>query len=263
MNLGDLLLELRENILHDRSDQVAGSSDYLWSDTTLVRYIDEAQRRLARQTLIIRDGTTPECTQVKLVASAPDPDPGQIEYPLHPAVLAILSARLAGDRCDLYRMSHSMLDTFSAPDTAFFDQSGVSSISPGKPRAFASDEYLTADATGSWGVPSFRVYPPPSNAYDKTIINLRVIRLPLNRFSLKDLNVYPEVPEDYHLLMLDWAAYLALRMVDADGGDPVRAKEFGDNFEAQAIKIKREVMRKLFAPAPWGFGANGFSYQGN
>ena len=58
MNLGELLQELRCNVLHDRSDQVAGGSDYLWSDETLVRYIDEAHRRFARRSWIIRDNTS-------------------------------------------------------------------------------------------------------------------------------------------------------------------------------------------------------------
>src|ERR1700675_3251857 len=111
MNLGDLLLYLREKILHDRSDQISGTSDYLWSDTTLVRYIDEAQRRLARQTLIIRDGTTPQCCQITLVAPALDPLPGQVEYPMDPSVLAVLSARLAGDKADLARAGHTAFDT--------------------------------------------------------------------------------------------------------------------------------------------------------
>ena len=51
MNLGDLLEELRENILHDRSDRIAGDTDQLWSDRTLVRYINEAERKMAREAL--------------------------------------------------------------------------------------------------------------------------------------------------------------------------------------------------------------------
>lgn len=256
MNLGDLLLELRENILHDRSDQIAGSSDQLWSDVTLVRYLDEAQRRLARQTLIIRDGTTAQCCQITLVE-------GQVEYRMDPSVLAVLSARFTGDTADLARAGHSALDTYRTPDTYFFDPSQLSTTQPGTPLAFASDEYLTADANGSWGVPSLRVYPAPTAAYAGQLINLRVIRLPIARFALKDLTVFPEVSEDYHLLMLDWAAYLALRIVDADGGDAARAKAFHDSFEVSCAQIRREVMRKLFVPAPWSFGRNGWSWQGN
>jgi hypothetical protein len=48
MELSDLLDELRNNILYDRSDSVSGDPDQLWSDATLVRYINEAQRRFAK-----------------------------------------------------------------------------------------------------------------------------------------------------------------------------------------------------------------------
>ena len=64
MNLGDLIEELRENILHDRSDRVEGSEDdQLWSDKTLVRYINEAQTRFAKKTTCLRSKIT-----VRLIA---------------------------------------------------------------------------------------------------------------------------------------------------------------------------------------------------
>jgi hypothetical protein len=66
MKLGDLLSELRLNILNDRSDRIDGDSDYLWTDETLVRYINEAQRRFACRSLVIRDATTPEVVDVVL-----------------------------------------------------------------------------------------------------------------------------------------------------------------------------------------------------
>ena len=96
MNLTELLQELRENILYDRSDRVAGADPFLWSDATLVRYINEAQRRFARQSLIIRDGSNNEATLVTL-------RDGVTEYALHPSVMGVLSARFAGDTADLAR----------------------------------------------------------------------------------------------------------------------------------------------------------------
>ena len=64
MNLGELLSTLRGPILNDRSARVAGSSDYLWTDEQLVLFINEAQRRFAAKSLILRDGTTPEVTEL-------------------------------------------------------------------------------------------------------------------------------------------------------------------------------------------------------
>jgi hypothetical protein len=53
-----------------------------------------------------------------------------------------------------------------------------------------------------------------------------VCRKPINELVLNNLEAVPEVPEDHHLDMLDWAAYLALRIVDQDSGNRTRAKRF-------------------------------------
>ena len=257
MNLGDLIHELRHNILHDRSNEVDGDgADYLWSDTTLVRYIDAAQRRFARRALVIRDATTPQCCQVTLVAL-------QTEYPLDPSVIGVISAKYGSDPADLARAGHSALGTYRAPDPYFFDTSNLSSLQPGKPVAYATDESVTADTNGTMAVVNLRSYPAPTAAFIGSPINLRVVRMPLARLDLTTLGQVPEVPEDYHLDMLDWAAYLALRIVDHDAGDPARANEFRASFEDHVKTARTEMLRKMFAPMQWGFGRSGWSYEGN
>lgn len=254
MRLSDLLTELRENILHDRSDRVAGSPDYLWSDATLVRYINEAQRRFARKGLVIRDKTTPDVTQVTLQT-------GVDEYTLHPSVLAVISARLSTDPADLARAGHSAFDTYRQPDPYFFDTSALTSLQPGKPLAYGTDETLGLDDNDSVSSVVLRVYPVPSAAYNNAIIKLRVVRLPVDDLTTNNLNAVPEIPQDHHLEMLDWAAYLALRIVDIDGGAPNRAAEFRASFEAHVKEARDAAMRKLFTPSQWGFGRNGFSWE--
>lgn len=254
MTLAELLTELRENILHDRSDRASGTPDYLWSDATLVRYIDEAQRRFARQGLVIRDGSTPEVTQVTLQT-------GVSTYTLHPSVLAVISTRLSSDRTDLARTGHAALDTYRQPDPYFFDPAQLSSLPPGKPLAYSTDEYLSADDYDSVGVVTLRVYPEPTAQYNNQILKLRVVRLPLNKLTVNCGPRTPEIPEIHHLDMLDWAAYLALRIVDVDAGWTSRAIEFRQSFEATVAEARRIAMRKMFAPAHWGFGRNGFSWE--
>ena len=263
MNLGDLLEELRENILHDRSDRIAGDTDQLWSDRTLVRYINEAERKMAREALLLRDGTTREVTHIYTKAF-------QREYPLHNSVIAVISARcfansslgLKDDRADLARAGHASFDTYHVPDRYFFDPSSLSGLQPGKIVAFDTDEYLSENDEGSLSKMTFRTYPAPVTAHVQPI-HLRVLRMPLNRLMLGDKDAYPEIPEDHHLDMLDWAAYLALRIVDLDGGDPERAEEFKTSFEAHVLEAKKIMMRKLFSVSEWGFGRNGWSYETN
>ena len=259
MNLAQLLDELRHGILHDRSDQIAGDdSDYLWSNTRLISYINEACRKFAREALVIRDATTPQCCAVQTI-------PFEKEYALDPSVVAVISAKMDGDQADLARGGHSPFQTYRTPDSYFFNPSQLSIVPPGKILAFGTDEGVTQDDNGSMSVVTLRAFPPPDNTVGTNgfpnagIMRLRVVREPLNDLC-NPLDV-PELPRDHHLNMLDWAAYLALRIVDHDIGDPERAEEFKQNFELNVALAKKEAMRKMFSTSLWGFGRNGFSYE--
>lgn len=253
MTLGDLLTILRTGVLNDRSDRTAGSSDYLWTDETLVRYIDEAQRKLCVQGLVLRDGTTDAVTKVTLVA-------GQTNYTLHPAVIAVISAKRADQTADLNRVGHAVLAGHTAPSDNWVDPAGLTQLPPGVPLAYSTDEGFSDTGSDSFEQVVLRVYPTPSAAEAGQVVRLRVLRKPIERLSHLNLGATPEVPEDHHIEMLDYAAYLALRIVDDDGGAPGRALEFLNIFTANVREARRLAMRKLFAPTPWGFGRGGFTW---
>jgi len=250
MTLQELLDELKLNILHDRSDRVSGTSDWLWSDESLVRYIDQAYRRFARRTLCIRDKTMTVTLKT-----------GVTEYALDPSVLGVISAKLSTDVADLARAGHAQLDTYHMPDTYFWDPSQLSTLAPGKPLAFTTDETLGTDDNDSTAVVDFRVYPAPSSDYNNATINLRVIRLPCAHLTTADMSMVPEIPEDHHLEILDWAAYLALRIVDVDGGMPALGDKFKATFEENVALARNAALRKIFTPLQFGFGRNGFSWE--
>lgn len=254
MTLQELLDELRQNILHDRSDQIAGVSDRLWSDETLVRYINEAQRRFARLGLVLRDGTTPEVTEVTL-------ETDQDTYLLHPSVLGVISARFSTDTGDLARAGHAAFGTYQRPDNTYFDPAFLEAMPPGKPLAYSTDEEIGVDDYDARSNVSMRIYPKPSVQYNGTTLKLRVVRLPLENLTTNNLHARPEIPESHHLEILDWAAYLALRIVDVDAGNPGRAHEFREMFDRHVAQARREALRKLFTPLMWGFGRNGFSWE--
>jgi hypothetical protein len=270
MDLGDLLDELRHGILHDASDQVSGAIDYLWSDKRLTRYIDEAHKRFARYSLCLRDATTPEVCQVQLVAL-------QKTYDLHPSIVAVLSACHAGDTSDLARAGHTAFSTYYRPDNYFFDTSFLASLPPGRVRAYSTDESISRDTGGTLKRITLRVYPEPEPV-EATVLNLRVVRLPLQTLSIapyswvKDipasgpeynstLGVIPEVPDEHHMEMLDWAAHLALRIIDHDAEDQNRSQLFAQSFQAKVDDARKLAMRKMFNPSLWGFGRNGWSYE--
>jgi hypothetical protein len=269
--LSALLGELRRGRLHDMSAQVSGAaSDYLWSDDQLVRYLNEAQRRFARRSLCIRDGTTPSVTQITTIDGTAT-TPWTLEYALHPSVIAVLSVRMGQDpvtgqwdNCDLARAGHDAFSNYHQPDSYFFNPTMLSNVEPGKPLAWSTDEDIIADPNGSFSVMNLRLYPVVSTAYAGMKATLRVIREPINDLTLSNLNAYPEIPASHHLDMIDWAAYLALSSVDTDvagSGADVRADKFAARFEQHCQDAKREVMRKLFTPLQWGFGSNGFTWE--
>lgn len=257
MTLAELLDELRTNLLNDRSDRVGGESDYLWSDQTLVRYINEAQRRFARESLILRDGSTGAVTEVTIVE-------GQSDYVLHEAVIAVVSARLQDTNVDIVRAGHTVFGTYHTPDPLYWDPSQLQMLTPGTPLAYGTDEEIAVSGAVGDVVAervTFRLYPEPDAAADGDTIRLRVVRMPIDDLSLADLTATPEIPRDHHLEMLDWAAYLALRIVDQDAGSPKRALEFKALFEESVARARRVAMRKLFAPTQWGFGRHGFAWE--
>lgn len=252
MTLRDLLDELANGILRDRSDMMSGPADYLWSDTTLVKYLNEAESLLARKGMVIRDATTAAVVDVPLVA-------GTTQYTLHPSVVAVISAKIEGDRGDLKRAGHSVFSAFQHPDALFFDPEQLSLLPPGKPLAFSTDEQLDT-SSGKTGVVSLRAYPEPTAEYTGTKIKLRVVRKPIVALTLDEMDAEPEVPEDYHLGLLDWAAYRALRNIDSDAGAADKAEAFKKEFDAMVAQARTDTLRKLFVPQQWDFGRNGFSW---
>lgn len=253
MTLEALLALLRGAILNDRTDRIGGTSDYLWTDETLVTYINEAQRRFAVKGLVLRDGRTDEVTKITLVE-------GQTSYSLHESVLAVLTAKVEGNEADLARVGHDALAAYRAPTDRWVDPTTFTGLNPGATLAFSTDETLNDDSTSSFSQITLRIHPTPSADQAGDIIRLRVIRKPLEQLTTLALQASPEIPEDHHIEMLDWAAYLALRIVDDDAGAPKRAEDFRQTFEDHVKQARAQVMRKLFAPVGWGFGRGGFSW---
>lgn len=248
MTLDDLLRELRINLLRDDAELFSGPSDKLWTDETLVRYINDAQRRFARRTLTLRDASTPEVVEVQLAT-------GVSTYTLHTSIRAVQSARYDTDEGDLRRVGHSILTANTHNDPPYFDVNQFSTTT-GRPLAYTVDE--TMDPTDD-SAATLRVYPIPSATEDGKIVHLRVARMPLKDLTLDDTDAEPEVPEDYHLDLLEWAAFRAFRTADLDGASD-KAKQHEDRFNTVMAEALNEQRRKMFAPKGWDFGRAGFSW---
>lgn len=250
MKIGEKLDELRNNILRDTSDIIAGDDDALWSDETLLRYIKQGERRFARQTLCIRDSTTAQVTQVVLKT-------GVQNYPLHTAVVGVLSARYDTDQFDIARSGHGIINQVQPPEYLTFDPSTTYNVPPGRPNAFYTDETLVF-ALGQRI--TLAVHPVPGADQEGKKLYLRVMRTPLTDYILDKLEEESEIPEDYELDPLQWAAHLATANHDGDAGSSMKSQKHADAFNMRVAECVRETKRKMFSNITQRFGMGGFSW---
>jgi hypothetical protein len=252
VKIQEKLDELRNNILRDTSDLVSGERDTLWSDETLLRYIKQGERRFARQVMCLRDSTTPQVTQVRLKT-------GVQNYPLHASVFAVLSARFDTDTTDLARSGHGILQVHApAEDFLAFDAASAGAVSPGRPRAFNTDETLVYAHGGRVTLSTF---PLPSSAEDGKTLYLRTLRTPLSSYKIEKMDEEEsEIPEDYELDPLQWAAKLATANHDGDAGSATNSAKYEEAFNKAVADAVRETKRKLFANMTFRFGSAGFSW---
>lgn len=251
MTLDDQLKELRFNILRDRSDIIAGDTDSLWSDETLLLYIKDAERRFARQTLLLRDGTTPEVCQIKVKN-------GVKLYPTHKSVISVLSMRFDTNDYDMQRSGHATVVQANPPEFLSFDPTSPYTVAPGLPLAYYTDETLIFARQG--GV-SVTIYPAPGLDEDSKLLHMRVIRLPMTAYGKDDLDRESEIPEDYQLDVLEWAAYRAQRGFDSDAGAPTSADAHKKAFDESVQRAVQEMKRKMFSNTGIRYGSNGFTWQ--
>ena len=248
MTLEELLDELRVNVLHDDAGLASGPDDRLWSDDTLVRYLNDAERRFARQTLCLRDASTPEVVEVTLAS-------GVASYTLHRSVRAVVSARYDIDAGDLGRAGHVAMQEIVPPDTRVFDVNAITALTPGRPLAVATDEALDLPENAAVVL---TVFQKPSDDEDGKLIRLRVARTPLADLSLDKTDDAPEIPEEYHLDLCEWAAYRCFRTADLDGASD-KAAQHEQRFAAAISEVMRDVRKKMHAPARFAFGAFAWS----
>ena len=251
MNLEDQLDELRTHLLRDVSDLTPGGvDDRLFSDARLIRFIKDAEYRFARQTLLLRDSTTVAATQVTLATDTQN-------YALDASVLSVISAKYDTEVNDLVRTGHAVAAGVTTPEFLTFDPTISTDLPNGKPLAFWTDETVVF---GGNNRVTLSVYPKPSADQNGDTVYLRVARLPMTTYSEFSQSRESEIPLDYQLDVLEWAAYRAKRGFDADEGSQIDVESHKQAFDEAVKNAIKEFKRKTFAPAQLRYGGNGFSW---
>jgi hypothetical protein len=164
-------------------------------------------------------------------------------YRTHPKLIYIIRSRL--DSCDypLFKKSLPDLDsgvlTGIVMDDDIISQLGLGYVvdwesATGTPVAYLED-------TGR-----LRLVTTPT---EDDILWMYVSRLPKHNITIKDLNKSPEIPEQYHMGLVDWILHLAYSKADVVTSDSTKAKDFEASFELRFGKrtsAKQEMNRRLY-----------------
>lgn len=176
----------------------------LWSDAELTRYLNEAQDQFARRTHCLLD----EESDFTLLATAS----GTALYTLNESVVFVVEMFHA-DGTPVRNATRARMSR---------------SLGAAKPR------FYTTDAA----VRTVKLFPTPDAAYD---LQMLVARKP--KAKLVNDSDSPEIDEDFHLPLCEWAAYRALRTNDTDGSNLMEAAKFRESWEQAVRDGKRAAMR--------------------
>jgi len=225
--LNELLKELRSNILRDVSDAISpDEADFLWSDPSLVSYINDGYFRFAHLTEYLQDATTEAVTRVPLIADTR-------EYPLHKAVIRVLSAEL----------NDTVIPVVSA-DTYLGNNADVTSYGALKPQNNRSGVVAVVP---DYEVGMLKLVGVPDTKNIGVPLRLRVSRYPVAKANLDTPNVELEFPERFHLDIIEWAAFRALRNHDADAENMRKASAHKTRFMEAVEEVKTEYRARKFS----------------
>lgn len=194
MNVAEFIAEFRS-----RTEDIG--PQYLWSDSEIVGYLNDALNEACERALLLEDHTSASCCQITLVD-------GQDSYNLHGSVLQV--KRVTYDGCPLDVTSVEAEDD---SDTRW-------EIRTGQPRRFIENRS------------SIRLVPTPGADQAGDVVKLTVYRRELEpRTFTGDTSGVPEVPERYHHRLLDWMLYRGYSKPDAETIDKVAAADHSDMFD--------------------------------
>lgn len=230
MKLSEILEQVAVDHLDDRTEMLDGEPDELWPAKTIVRYLNEGQRILARRAWVLQDIGHPQAGVITLVTDKPT-------YKLHSSVLRVYYAQVEGAVMPLARASDSMLLGYEPPDLGYFDVNQVAAGTSGSPRAFASD---AASRTA-------RVYPTPSATENGTRVLLKVARMPVCRLDAAKPDESPEVPEEWHDALAIYAAGRCLLHSTVDSSAKTEGQRLVSEFNAKVQEARQERERAEYS----------------
>jgi len=182
MKVGKIIEQFRDEV-----DDTA--APYLWGDTELIGYLNEAEVEACRRARLLVDSKTAEVCQIAITADEQD-------FALDPRVITIRRAKLAEESYPLEFKSIAALDEeYPAWD--------------GDPASIP--EYYFADANSA----SIAIYPKHETT---DTLHLTVVREPLT--PVNDKEDTPEIPSRYHFGLINWMKHRGYMKPDSETKNP-------------------------------------------
>lgn len=205
MNSTDLLDTFREE-MND------AEAPYLWSDTLLYRYMNDAQEMFCRLTEGIEDSSTPSICRLDVVATTE-------WYPISKKVLKVREAVdvATGRPYDVMNMEKAS------------KQGVLFNGYPGPLKLFVAG--LEKHKLRAWPKPT-----------DDVSVELRVFRLPLVTIT-DDGDQAFEIDDQHVLSLLHWMKFKAYGKEDAETFDRRKSDEYEQRFYAYCANAKKEQER--------------------
>lgn len=234
MTLEELLDYVAAEYLDDRTEMLDGDPDSLWSDSLVVRYLNEAQRIITRRSWVLIDTGNVDAGRITLAT-------GKVLYPLHKSVLRVFDATYDTDVAPLARATDEQIRQRPTDYEDFVDLSAVTALTPGRPLAIATDA----------GTRMLRITPAPAAAQNGKRLALKVARMPVCYLDLNKMAESPEVPEEWHMELGRYAAGRCLTMPTIDGEARVLGRTLLTEFNDAVRLARQERHRAEMAPGAW------------
>ncbi len=206
-----------------RSDVQDVELPYLWSDTEVWGYMNDAYRMFVRLTGGIAD-TTSALTQLTLV-------PGTATTKVSPLILRFRSAYLLSDGTELAIINEAELPRMRTSDYGQLNTNRRSMLQ-------GAVQYMVTGMDRSAINGSVRWVRIPDKA---DTVQLSVQRLPLE--PVEAGFEFPEIGEEHHEHLMLWMKYRAYGKQDTETFDKGRRDEYKQAFEAYCAQSKAEWNR--------------------
>lgn len=186
------------------------ATPYLWSDSAIYRYMDDAQKMFCRKTEGIEDARTLPLTRISVAA-------GTEWYTLSPLILKVRTVT----RTDTGRPIPVIAAEKAQHEGVRFDGS------EGPIKALVSG--LSKQQLRAWPMPN-----------ESVTLALAVFRLPL---EVIDASGEFEIDEQHHLALLHWMKHKAYDKQDAETFDRRKADDYERKFLDYCAEARKEQER--------------------